>query len=92
MVSDRAFIFHVYMYFPWGKTLSLEVKPRSSVKVKYQGHSFRKNGCFWDIHVSQTHLFFFFFRSTGGSEETAVDLHMCHLVSSMHCLLNRLTV
>ena len=43
MVNDRAFIFHVYI--PWGKALSLVLKSRSSVKVKYQGHSFRKNGC-----------------------------------------------
>ena len=40
MVSDRVFIFHIYI--PWGKTLSIAPKSRSSVKVKYQGHSFRK--------------------------------------------------
>ena len=40
MVSDRAFIF--YMYIPYGKTLSLVPKSTSSVKVKYQGHSFQK--------------------------------------------------
>ena len=53
MVSDRAFIFHIYI--PWSKTLSLVPQPRSSVKVKvkYQGQSFRKkNG----ISVSQTQL------------------------------------
>ena len=44
MVSDRPFKFHIHI--PWGKTLSLVQKSRSSVKVKvkYQGHSFRKNG------------------------------------------------
>ena len=54
--------------FPWGKTLSLVPKSRSSIKVrvKYQGRSFRKNGrcggirrksgrC-GGIQVSQTHL------------------------------------
>ena len=42
MVSDRAFIFHIHI--PWGKTLSLVPKSRSSVEVtvKYQGHRFRK--------------------------------------------------
>ena len=58
MVSDRAFKFHIYI--PWGKTLSLVPKSRSSVKVKvkYQGHSFKKNGsCGGEgISVSQTQL------------------------------------
>ena len=56
MVSDRSFIF--YIYIPWGKILSLVTNSRSSVKVKvkYQGHSFRKNGLDGDIRVSQTHL------------------------------------
>ena len=40
MVTDRAFVFHIYI--PWGKTLSNVPKSRSSVKVTYQGHSFRK--------------------------------------------------
>ena len=42
MLSDRAFIFHIYI--PWGKTLSLVPKSRSSVKVKvkYQGHSLKE--------------------------------------------------
>ena len=42
MVSDRAFIVHIYI--PLGKALSLVPKSRSSVKVmvKHQGHSFRK--------------------------------------------------
>ena len=41
MLSDRAFTFLVHI--PWGKTLSLVTKLRSSVKVnvKYQGHSFQ---------------------------------------------------
>ena len=30
MVSDKAFIFHIYI--PWGKTLSLAPKSRSPVK------------------------------------------------------------
>ena len=47
MVSVRAFIFHIHI--PWGKTLSLAPKSRSSVKIKYQGH------------VSQTHLVCFVF-------------------------------
>ena len=57
MVSDRAFIFHIFI--PWGKALSSVPKSRSSVKVKvkYQGHSFlKKNGRFGGIGVSQTHL------------------------------------
>ena len=55
-VSDRAFIFHIYI--PWGKTISLVQKSRSSVKVKvkYQSHSFRKNGLCGGTSVSQTHL------------------------------------
>ena len=40
MISDRAFILHIYI--PWGKTFSLVPKSRSSVKVKYKGHSFEK--------------------------------------------------
>ena len=31
MVSDRVFVFHIYI--PWGKTLSLAPKSRSSIKV-----------------------------------------------------------
>ena len=56
MVSDAAFTFDIYN--PWGKTISLVPKSRSSVKfkVKYQGHSFRKDGHCRSIHVSQTHL------------------------------------
>ena len=40
MVSDRAFLFHIYIL--WGKTLSLVpmLRPFVKVKVKYQGHSF----------------------------------------------------
>ena len=62
MASDRASIFHIYMYISLGRTLSLVPKLRSpdKVNVKYQGHSFRKNGCCGDIRVSQTHLGFFF--------------------------------
>ena len=42
MISDRPFLFHIYI--PCGKTFYLV--PRSSVKVwiKYQGHIFLKNG------------------------------------------------
>ena len=56
MVSDRAFIFHIYI--SWGKTLPVVPKSRSSVKVKvkYQGHSFRKNGRCGGIIVSETQL------------------------------------
>ena len=56
MVSDRVFIFHIYI--PYGKSLSLVPKSRSSVKVrvKYQWHSLRKNGLCGGIGVSQTHL------------------------------------
>ena len=52
MVIDRALIFHIYI--PWGKTLSLVTKSRSSVKVevKYHGHRLRKNGRCGGIHVS----------------------------------------
>ena len=56
MASDRAFIF--YMCIPWGD-FSLVPRSRSSVKGKYQGHNFRKNGGCGGIHVSQTHLMFF---------------------------------
>ena len=54
MASDKAFIFLIYI--PWVKTLYLVPKSRSSVKVKYEGHSLRKNGNCRGIHVSQTHL------------------------------------
>ena len=58
MVSDRTLLFHIYI--PWDKTLSFEPKSRSSVKVKvkYQGHSFRKknHGLRRGISVSQTQL------------------------------------
>ena len=56
MVSDRAFVFHIYI--SWVKALSLVPKSRSSVKVKdrYQGHGFWKNGHCWGIRVSQTDL------------------------------------
>ena len=62
MVSDRDFIFHVYI--PWGKNHSLVPKSRSSVKVivKYQGHSFRKDGRCGAIRVSRTHLVAFIFK------------------------------
>ena len=56
MVSDRAFIFHILYIFLGGETLSLIPKSRSSVKVKYQGHSFQKMAVAGGIHVSQTHL------------------------------------
>ena len=54
MVSDRAFILHIYI--PWGKTLSLISKSRWCLKVKYQGHSFWKNGRCGGIHK---HILFF---------------------------------
>ena len=46
------------MFIPWGKMLSLVPKSKSpvKVKVKYQGHSFLKNGHCVGIHVSQTQL------------------------------------
>ena len=48
MVIDRAFIFHKCI--PWGKTFG------TNVKVKYQGHNFKKNGQSRGICVSQTHI------------------------------------
>ena len=42
LVRLRAFIFH--MSIPCDKTFLLVPSSRSSVKVKYQGHSFKKNG------------------------------------------------
>ena len=51
MVIDTVFIFHIYI--PWGKTLSLVPKSRSSVKVKYQCLIFLKNGRCGGICVSQ---------------------------------------
>ena len=49
MVTDKAFIFHIYI--PWGKTLSLVPKSRSSVKVKvkYQGQNFQKKKKKWPL-------------------------------------------
>ena len=54
------------MSIPCDKTFMLVLSLRSSVrvKVKYQGHSFRKNGHFGGIGVSQTHLVHFCFIST----------------------------
>ena len=73
MVRDRAFFLH--MYITWGKTPSLVSKSRSSVKVKvkYQGHSFGKNGCFGGNCASQTHLVdngyrFYIFNSIPGNK------------------------
>ena len=40
MVIDSAFV--CYIYIPWGNTLSLIPKSRSSVKVKNKGHGFLK--------------------------------------------------
>ena len=56
MVSDTVFIFHIYI--PCGTTLYIVPKSRSSVKfkVKYQGHSFGKNGRCGGISVSQLQL------------------------------------
>ena len=56
MVSDRAFIFHVYI--PRCETLSFVQKLRASVKVRveYQVNSIRKNDSCGGIHVSQTHV------------------------------------
>ena len=55
MVSDRAFIIDIYIL--WDKALSLVPKSRSSVKVKYQGHSFQKNGRCRGIWVTNTFCF-----------------------------------
>ena len=54
MVSDGAFIFHIYIL--WDKALISVPESRSSVKVKYQGPSFRKIGCCGGFCVSQRHL------------------------------------
>ena len=59
VVSDGAFIFHTYI--PWVEPFSLVPKSSSSVKVKYQGHSFQKSGCCMGICVSQPHLVFIIF-------------------------------
>ena len=55
MMSDRAFIFHIFI--PWGKTLSLVPKSRSAVpvKVKNQGQ-FSNKRPLQGIRVSQTQL------------------------------------
>ena len=54
MVSGRAFIFQ--MCIPCGKIFSMVSRSRSSVKVKYQSHTFSKNGHYHGVSVSQTHL------------------------------------
>ena len=54
MVSNRAFIFHIYI--PWGETLSLVPKSRSSVKVQVRYEVFGKKWPLNGIHVSQIHL------------------------------------
>ena len=54
----RAFIFH--MSIPCDKTFLLVPSLRSSVKVKYQGHTFQKTGFAEGNGVLQTHLVFSF--------------------------------
>ena len=44
------------MSLPCDNNFLLAPSSRSPVKVKYQSHSFGKNGRCWDIGVSQTHL------------------------------------
>ena len=58
MVSDTAFVFDLYI--PWGKTISLVPKSRSSVKVnvEYQGNSFLKKWPLWGILVFHKHSLF----------------------------------
>ena len=57
MVSDRAFIFCIYI--PWDKTLSLVPKSRSSVKVKvkYQGYKVKKMAVAWAFMFHKHILF-----------------------------------
>ena len=54
LVRVKAFIFHISI--PCDKTFLLVPSSRSSVKVKYQGNSIRKNGCCGGISVSKTHI------------------------------------
>ena len=37
MVSDRAFIFHIYMYIPWGKSTKVKVKVKVFEKMAILG-------------------------------------------------------
>ena len=62
MVSDIAYIFHIYI--PEGKSLSLVAMLKSSfkVEVKSQGHNFLINGRCGDSNVLQTHLVLFLFQ------------------------------
>ena len=52
MVSDRASVF--YMCIPWGNTFSSVPRGRSSVKVKYEAHNFKKNCHCGGIYVLET--------------------------------------
>ena len=78
LVRVKAIIFH--MSIPCYKIFLLVPSSRSSVKVtvKYQGHSFRKNGHSRGIGVSQTHCVF---SSTGQR-----PARYCHGIVSVMCL------
>ena len=59
-VIHACVVYTPFYSIPLDKTFLLVPGSRSSVKfkVKYQGHSFQKNGCCRGIGVSQTHLVF----------------------------------
>ena len=58
MVSNRAFIFDICL--PLCKPLSLVPKSRSSVKVKYQGHSFLQKMAVAAAFIYHKHNLFLF--------------------------------
>ena len=54
MVIERAFMFHMCVFFV--------IRPVFfSIKAKYRGHIFSKNGHYWGISLSQTQIVFFVF-------------------------------
>ena len=66
-----------HMSISCDKTFLLVPSLRSSVKVmvKYQGHSFRMNGCSWGNSVSQIQLVFHGLTNKVRNKETNEKMH-----------------
>ena len=59
MVSDRAFIFHIHVYVPWGKTLFILPKSmsRSNIKVTvFENMAWLRGG--GGVFVFHNHILF----------------------------------
>ena len=90
MVSDTAFIFHIYI--PLGATLSLVPKSMSSVEVKiqYQGHDFRKKKKKWPFRghscFTNTPCLCLFFLITMMFLRNVTLQYLWHVISSIFCM------